>query len=129
MCSIESKVNNLTTNIGEISKDFKEISDLPKDLKEEVMAIASGDLVKSCAELKGYFSYIEREYFPELEIKLVNKIDSSSNDVITTLTNDIDNDYNQLKKEISANYTNSNEKLDKILEILIKVGPNLEEYK
>lgn len=123
--SVEKKVDLLVTDINDIEINLKNVGDLSKTLKETVteMSIVSQDLIQSCSALKSYFSYIEREYFPELEIKLINKIDASTNDEITTLTNTLSNNYNNLKKDILNDSNNLNNKLDKVLDILIKIDP------
>ena len=58
--------------------------------------------------------------FPGFEFRLENKIELSSNDIITTLTSDLSEDYKDIKTISLDSFSNINTKLDKILEILIR---------
>lgn len=123
--SIEAKVDNLTSDVDNIKNTFKEIDDVSKELKVDVNKIsdATSDFLQACVELKGYLSFVEREYFPKLKIDLLNTVERSSNDIITSLTNTANDNHDDLQDRITQLSKDNGERLEKILEILNKVGP------
>ena len=124
--NLEDKVNSIQNELAILKKDFSKINDISNCFSTEIgnFERLANKCNLTCAELEGYFAYLQEDYFPGFEFRLENKIELSSDDIITTLTSDLSEDYKDIKTILLDSFSNINIKLDKILKILIKVKPN-----
>lgn len=90
--SIEKDVLNLVTDVNNIKSDLKNLTSFSDDLKNDTkkILIAANNFENGCVRLENYLDYIQNTFFPNLEYKLVTKIELGTDSTISELTKEID---------------------------------------
>nr|QXI88199.1 hypothetical protein [Ulva intestinalis] len=90
--SIEKDVLNLVTDVNNIKADLKNLTSFSDDLKNDTkkILIAANNFENGCVRLENYLDYIQNTFFPNLEYKLVTKIELCSNSTVDKIKEEVE---------------------------------------
>lgn len=90
--TIETKIDSLTTEISAIKTDLSNLDSVTNDLDNSSKKIlAAAERFKTgCSRLENYLNYIQNTFFPNLEYKLVTKIELCSNSTVDKIKEEVE---------------------------------------
>lgn len=113
LAAIENDVLSLITDVNNIKLDLKNLTTFSDDLKNDTkkILIAANTFEKGCTKLENYLNYIQNTFFPNLEYKLVTKIELGTDSTVSELTEEI----NDSAKKTNLLITNNQDEIISLL--------------